>query len=94
METICTAGHKIVDMKNRNAKLVFECLVYPALLLMLVRFFVKRSGGLATADILEWIIAALVIAALLVRLIDWLLPRSFDDKGSGRLEESKPFWKK
>ncbi len=80
-------------MKNRNAKLVFECLVYLALLLMVLRFFVRRSGALATANVLEWVIAALAIGALLVRVMDWFLPRSFDDKDRAE-EEQRPFWKK
>jgi hypothetical protein len=78
-------------MKNKKAKLVFECLIYPALLLLIARFFVKRAGYMETSSMLAWIAAGLAGAALMVRLIDWLFPRSFDNKPTREQIEEKLF---
>lgn len=63
------------------------------LLVIIVRFVLRRKGMVDAADVLTWVSSGLVLGAIIIRLIDKFLPKWFHNKPTREELERKEFGK-
>ncbi len=67
-------------MKNKNARLVLQWLLIPAIVLIVVRLFVKWKGYAEAEELLKWMSLVLIFSALIVWVTDRFFPEWYDKK--------------
>lgn len=84
---ICKAKRKTIDMRRVYADIAFNVLFLSALFVMLVKEYLKNNGGKETAAILEYVVIALMLGAVIIRIAERLLPKWFGHKPNRKEKE-------
>lgn len=61
------------------------------LLVVVVRFVLRRNGIEDAADVLTWVASGLVLGAIIIRMIDKFWPKWFNNKPTREELERKEF---
>jgi hypothetical protein len=76
-------------VKNKNAKLIYSLLFYPAAVLFLVRMGLERYGYEKAAYVINAIFWAFIIGALITRVADRFFPSWFRPKGETGIDNNQ-----
>jgi hypothetical protein len=80
-------------MRKVYADIIFYVLFFGALFIMLIKEYLKNNNGNETVQILNYVVIGLMLGALIVRIVEKVFPKWFNNKPTREEIEEKMFGK-